>query len=70
MTEDEAKQKWCPMTKTFKMEDLVGRNLDVKRFDNEDGTTIAATDTASGEFFILEVNIKEVNHDRPRATLP
>jgi hypothetical protein len=42
--------------KTFELEDLVGRNLDVKSFHdkNEGIELIIAADTTSGEIFILK----------------
>jgi hypothetical protein len=40
--------------KTFELEDLKGRNLDVKSFTSENVELIIAADTASGEIFILK----------------
>jgi hypothetical protein len=40
--------------KTFELEDLKGRNLDVKSFTSENVELIIAADTASGEIFVLK----------------
>ena len=39
--------------RTFKAEDLVGRNLDVKSSEDSGIISICATDTKTGEIFVL-----------------
>lgn len=39
--------------KTFILEDLVGRRVDILGFENEDGKVIVAKDIKTGEGFLL-----------------
>jgi len=41
--------------KTFKLEDLIGRDLRIKKFKSDEGIDIiTATDLDTGELFVLE----------------
>ncbi len=44
--------------KTFDLESLVGRKLDIRAFKEGDTELIAAKDMETGEFFVL----KEISH--------
>ena len=39
--------------KTWSLKDLVGKQLKIEKYGNDDGTIIVAIDTDSGELFVL-----------------
>jgi len=52
--------------KTFKLEDLVGRNIFIKSFWDQDSTELTvAIDTSSGEVFVLQQTIHPSQAEAP-----